>query len=412
MTAIRLTVNGRKVAAEVEPRLQLADFLRDHLLHTGTHQGCEHGVCGACTLLIDGVPARSCITYAVSCDGAEITTIEGMDADETMAELRRAFTREHALQCGFCTPGMLATARDIVLRLPEADERRIRLELSGNLCRCTGYVGIVRAIKSVLAERKGTGRPRAAAPARRLGPVGAREGTASSAIAPAAVTAAAAATAPAPQARPAARPQGVGQGIDQGIAESRPGTLITQSFTLSEPLERVWLGFKDVELLAACLPGAALTAPLSDNRVEGVLRIKLGPISASFAGEGDVHWDDAQHRGVIRGGGRDSSSSSQARGEIEFALSATPEGGTRVDVQVGFSLAGPLAQFSRGAIVNDLAERLSAEFARNLDARIGAAARGEAGPAAPAAELRAGSLLLSVLWSRIKRALRRLLGRR
>ncbi len=133
MTAIRLTVNGRKVAAEVEPRLQLADFLRGHLLHTGTHQGCEHGVCGACTLLIDGAPARSCITYAVSCDGAEITTIEGMDKDETMAELRRAFTREHALQCGFCTPGMLATARDIVLRLPDADERRIRLELSGNL---------------------------------------------------------------------------------------------------------------------------------------------------------------------------------------------------------------------------------------------------------------------------------------
>ncbi len=408
MTAIRLTVNGRKVAAEVEPRLQLADFLREHLLHTGTHQGCEHGVCGACTLLIDGAPARSCITYAVSCDGAEITTIEGMDKDETMAELRRAFTREHALQCGFCTPGMLATARDIVLRLPDADERRIRLELSGNLCRCTGYVGIVRAIKSVLAERKATGRPRAAAPVRRLGPVGAREGRAATAIAPAALAAAAAASAPAAQARSAAPLQGMAQ----GSGESRPSTLITQSFTLSEPLERVWLGFKDVGLLAACLPGAALTAPLSGNRVEGVLRIKLGPISASFAGEGEVHWDDAQHRGVIRGGGRDSASSSQARGEIEFALSATPEGSTRVDVQVGVSLAGPLAQFSRGAIVNDLAERLTAEFARNLDARIGAAARGEAGPAAPAAELRAGALLLSVIWTRIKRALRRLLGRR
>ncbi len=408
MTAIRLTVNGRKVAAEVEPRLQLADFLREHLLHTGTHQGCEHGVCGACTILIDGAPARSCIAYAVSCDGAEITTIEGMDRDETMAELRRAFTREHALQCGFCTPGMLATARDIVLRLPEADERRIRLELSGNLCRCTGYVGIVRAILSVLAERKAAGRPRAAVLARRLGPVGARAATASTAIAPAAVAAAVAAAAPAAQGRPAARPQGIGQ----GTGESRPGTLITQSFTLSEPLERVWQGFKNVELLAACLPGAALTAPLRDNRVEGVLRIKLGPISASFAGEGDVHWDDAQHRGVMRGGGRDSSSSSQARGEIEFALAATPEGSTRVDVQVGFSLAGPLAQFSRGAIVNDLAERLTAEFARNLDARIGAAARGEAGPAAAAAELRAGSLLLSVIWARIKRAFGRIIGRR
>jgi len=402
MTAIRLTVNDRTVAAEVEPRLQLADFLREHLLRTGTHQGCEHGVCGACTLLIDGAPARSCITYAVSCDGAEITTIEGMDKDETMAELRRAFTREHALQCGFCTPGMLATARDIVLRLPDADERRIRLELSGNLCRCTGYVGIVRAIESVLAERKAAGRPRGAAPERRLGPVGAREGRAATAIAPAAVTAAAAAAPPAVEARSVAPLQ--------GMRESRPGTLITQSFILKEPLERAWLGFKDIELLAGCLPGAALTAPLSGSRVEGVLRIKLGPISASFAGEGEVRWDDAQHRGRVQGGGRDSASSSQARGEIEFALSATPEGGTRVDVQVGFSLAGPLAQFSRGAIVNDLAQRLTAEFARNLDARIAAAARGEAGPAAAAAELRAGALLLSVIWARIKRALRRLLG--
>ncbi|HUI16859.1 MAG TPA: (2Fe-2S)-binding protein, partial [Alphaproteobacteria bacterium] len=169
MTRIRLTVNGKSVSAEVEPRVQLADFLRDQLLHTGTHQGCEHGICGACTLLIDGAPARSCITYAVACEGAQITTIEGMDADATMASLRRAFAREHALQCGFCTPGMLATARDIVLRLPDADARRIRLELSGNLCRCTGYVGIVRAIQSVLAERKAAGLPPAAPVRHRLG---------------------------------------------------------------------------------------------------------------------------------------------------------------------------------------------------------------------------------------------------
>jgi aerobic carbon-monoxide dehydrogenase small subunit len=154
MKDIVLTINGRHVGARVEPRTSVADFLRDQQLLTGTHLGCEHGVCGACTLLIDGAPARSCIAYAVGCDAADIRTIEGFDDDPVMAELRAAFTAEHALQCGYCTPGMLITARDIVLRLPDADERRIRVELSGNLCRCTGYLGIVRAIQSVLAARR------------------------------------------------------------------------------------------------------------------------------------------------------------------------------------------------------------------------------------------------------------------
>jgi carbon-monoxide dehydrogenase small subunit len=121
---------------------------------TGTHVGCEHGVCGACTVEIDDAPARSCIAYAAACDGANVRTIEGLDADPVMVQLREAFSAEHALQCGYCTPGMMVTARDIVMRLPQADEARIRKELSGNLCRCTGYVGIVRAIQRVLAQRK------------------------------------------------------------------------------------------------------------------------------------------------------------------------------------------------------------------------------------------------------------------
>jgi aerobic carbon-monoxide dehydrogenase small subunit len=155
---ISLTINGRAVTADVEPRTQLADFVREQLLLTGTHLGCEHGVCGACTIEIDGAPARSCIAYAAACDGARVRTIEGFDDDSLMAELREAFTAEHALQCGYCTPGMLVTARDIVLRLPDADEARIRKELAGNLCRCTGYVGIVRAIARVLETRKGAAR--------------------------------------------------------------------------------------------------------------------------------------------------------------------------------------------------------------------------------------------------------------
>src|SRR5215217_7858 len=155
---IRLTVNEKPVTALVEPRLQLAEFLREHLALTGTHLGCEHGVCGACTIEVDGAPARSCIAYAAACDGARVRTIEGFDVDAVMAELREAFSAVHALQCGYCTPGMLVTARDIVLRLPDADEARIRKELAGNLCRCTGYVGIVRAISNVLEARKGIAR--------------------------------------------------------------------------------------------------------------------------------------------------------------------------------------------------------------------------------------------------------------
>ena len=152
MKKIALTVNGRSIEAQVEPRTHLADFLRESQGLTGTNLGCEHGVCGACTLEIDGAPARSCITYAVACDGAKVRSIEGFEDDPVMAKLRDAFTAEHALQCGYCTPGMLITARDIVMRLPQADEATIRKELSGNLCRCTGYMGIVRAIQRVLKK--------------------------------------------------------------------------------------------------------------------------------------------------------------------------------------------------------------------------------------------------------------------
>ncbi|WP_247896037.1 MULTISPECIES: (2Fe-2S)-binding protein [Azospirillum] len=150
---ISLTVNGTRVEASVPPRQHLGDFLRERELLTGTHLGCEHGVCGACTILIDGEPARSCITFAVACDGRSVTTVEGLDDDPVAAELREAFSAEHGLQCGFCTPGMLVAARDVVLRRPDADNPAIRTAMSGNLCRCTGYVGIVNAIRRVIDAR-------------------------------------------------------------------------------------------------------------------------------------------------------------------------------------------------------------------------------------------------------------------
>jgi aerobic carbon-monoxide dehydrogenase small subunit len=143
---VSITVNGTRVDAEVEPRTHLADFLRDELRLTATHLGCEHGVCGACTVLIDGRPARACIALAVSLDGADVRTLEGLQGDPLLETLKSAFHEKHGLQCGFCTPGMLVSAWDLLKRKPELDEREVRVAMSGNLCRCTGYQGIVRSI--------------------------------------------------------------------------------------------------------------------------------------------------------------------------------------------------------------------------------------------------------------------------
>ena len=173
MSKVSLTVNGSALSAEVEPRTHLADLLRETHNLTGTHIGCEHGVCGACTLLVDGLPIRSCITFAVACENADVTTIEGLDEDEIARELRVAFTAHHALQCGYCTPGMIVSARDVVLRMETPSEHDIRVAMSGNLCRCTGYVGMVRAIESVIAERRARGVVAFPGGARdRLGPAG------------------------------------------------------------------------------------------------------------------------------------------------------------------------------------------------------------------------------------------------
>ena len=158
MMKISLILNATLVTGQAEPRTSLADFIREDQRLTGTHVGCEHGVCGACTVLIDGRPMRSCLMLAVSAEGRDVRTVEGYHDDETMAAIRRSFTECHALQCGFCTPGMLATAYDIVKRLPQADRRRIRSELNGNLCRCTGYIGIIDAIERTLDHIHGADR--------------------------------------------------------------------------------------------------------------------------------------------------------------------------------------------------------------------------------------------------------------
>ncbi len=154
---VTITVNGKRVERTVPARRSLADFLRDDLQLTGTHVGCEHGICGACTVHLDGVPVRSCILYAVQADGAEVTTVEGLSPDGTaLSPLQDAFVECHGLQCGFCTPGMLMAATALLRDNPHPTEAEIRDELGGNICRCTGYQQIVEAVQ--LAARAGAAR--------------------------------------------------------------------------------------------------------------------------------------------------------------------------------------------------------------------------------------------------------------
>jgi carbon-monoxide dehydrogenase small subunit len=399
MTEIALSVNGRTITAAIEPRMHLADFLREHVGLTGTHLGCEHGICGACTLLVDDVPVRSCITYAVACDGAAVTTIEGLDDDEIARELRAAFSREHALQCGYCTPGMLVSARDTVIRLPRADEQDVRVAMSGNLCRCTGYVGIVRATLSVIEERRARGIAAAPDAGRRsLGPAGSRPGKAGGPSQPRRIET----TAWPPARRLEAAPIAI-----MPAGDFEPQVTLTQSFVVHHPREHVWAFFARVDEVASCLPGASVTGG-DDHNVTGRMRLKVGPIAAEFEGAASIARDPATCSGVIRGSGRDRRSSSATQGMIRYRLAAEGADATRVEVAVGYALTGPLAQFGRSGLVQDIANRLTRTFAQNLEARLA----GRESSAPVGTELNAASLVLSVMTERIKAWWRRLLGRR
>jgi aerobic carbon-monoxide dehydrogenase small subunit len=398
VTPIAITVNARAVKAAVEPRTHLADFLRDGLNLTGTHLGCEHGVCGACTLLLDDMPARSCITYAVACDGARVTTIEGLDDDEITTELRAAFTREHALQCGYCTPGMLISARDLVLRLPSADERSVRVGLSGNLCRCTGYVGIVRAVRAVIDQRRKRGVPPVPGGGRSaLGPVG--SGNAASA------STSSIATAPATKADT--------RHLDHSamvIPDFAPARVFEDQFTIAYPPDRMFEVFGDVARVAACFPGATLLGTPTPGRAEGMISIKLGPISANFRGAARIERDLETLSGRIVGMGTDQRSRSSTQGEIRYRLVPIGQGAaTRVELSIGYDLKGMLAQIAREGLVRDLAARLTAEFARNLDRHL----RGKLPDrsAENAQDLNGVSLLMGVLSTRARKALQRTIQR-
>ena len=419
MTRIALTVNGKPVEADVAPRTHLADFLREQLLLTGTHIGCEHGICGACTVEIDGDIARSCITYAVACDGARVRTIEGFDDDALMARLRQAFSEAHALQCGYCTPGMLIAARDLVRRKGRLSRAEIRTEMSGNLCRCTGYMGIIDAIERVMADS-----PPRAAIARAGGAIHATIMAWALRPAPRPMSPATRSRQPRSAARRppsarCARPRRIRTDPDAApirvtvgqLEEAGGATRISQSFVLPHPRDAVWRLMSDVEAVARCMPGLSLAGPPQGDKVAGRLEAKIGPISASFAGEGTIRQMPADYRQVIEGRGGDRSSGSRASGSVDYRLSAVcrrrrPATQPASTSRSSYALTGALAQIGRSGLVRDLVRRIGEAFAQNLDAQLR-----DPAAAMPQARLGGLSLLLQVIADRVRSALARLLGR-
>lgn len=396
MDPISIQVNGRGFSRHADPRMHLGDFLRDELRLTGTHLGCEHGVCGACTVLVNGQPTRSCITFAVACEGQEVTTIEGYDDDAVMRKLRAAFTRHHALQCGFCTPGMLTTARDIVLRLPHADEARVRLELSGNLCRCTGYQGIVDAILDVLQQERDT--PDAQVDNLRQ----ALSAPRTLALVPITTPGRAPLPAPSPAKPPAADPAAfaeMAQVDPAAMAKAKAkGNAIEVFFDVPHAADRVWAFMGDLPAVASCLPGATIDSH-EGERVKGTIAIKFGPMSAAFAGAARLERDDVARRAVLRGAGQDSLSKSRTQGDITYRLEALSDGNTRVHVDMIYALQGPLAQFSRSGLVKDFVRRMVADFGKQVTRRLG----GQTATASePPPTVSVAAMMWSVLWSRIR----------
>jgi aerobic carbon-monoxide dehydrogenase small subunit len=399
MMQINLTINGQGVEEFVEPRTHLADFLRDRLHLTATHIRCEQGVCGACTILIDGSPARSCITYAALCQGAEVVTLEGLESDEIIESLRTAFSIEHGLQCGFCTPGMLVTARDIIRRLPDADEVLVRRELNGNLCRCTGYAGITRAICRVLEQRRAAATEPETSAAFKLGPVGARHlpgaSTAEKKRLPE--------SAPKPE---AAVVDSKELSKDLGLGSRAANLETSLSFTVAHGADQTWAALEDVENVARCMPGASLTEHSADGRLAGRVTVKIGPIATNFIGTGLIVRDATARRGVLYGSGRDRLSGTTVRAEVSYAITGESDTESRVDVTVRALLAGALAQFSRSSIVQDLVGRITAEFSRRLQQSL----TDPEATVSSETSLKATTFVLEVVTARLKSLRRRIFG--
>ncbi|QYN19886.1 2Fe-2S iron-sulfur cluster-binding protein [Amycolatopsis sp. DSM 110486] len=337
---VTMTVNGTEVSLSLPARVTLADALRDHLGLTGTHLGCEHGVCGMCTVLVDGSAARACLLFACQLDGADIVTVEGLGRPDDLHPLQEAFGSHHALQCGFCTPGFLLSSYDLLAHKPDVAEEDLPVELSGVLCRCTGYRNILSAVSEVAgAHRDGIPEPRNCGHHVLMGHTAAKPG-----------------------AKSAPEPVGVEE-IELPQGDPTFTVEVTQELTASP--EKTWAVLDDIDLVAACLPGAEITEHLGDDRYRGQARVSVGPIRLSFAGLAQVTERDAEaHRLRVIGQGEDVGG---GRTQAVILLVAEETGaGTRLRATAQVYLTGRIAQFGR-ALAGDVSRRMFEQFAAAVE---------------------------------------------
>ncbi|RZT85727.1 carbon-monoxide dehydrogenase small subunit [Pseudonocardia sediminis] len=355
---VAMTVNGTDVTVSVPARMHLADVLREHLGLTGTHLGCEHGVCGMCTVLVDGDAARACLLFAVQCEGAEVTTVEGLGTADDQHPLQQAFSAHHGLQCGFCTPGMLMSGYDLLTNGPEGTAvapEELPEQMSGVICRCTGYRGILAAVADVAAEHPdGLPGPRNCASRTLVGRGGARPADAGSAEG-------------GPDAGPAV-PEEV------RIPAGAPSATVSVRSELSSDVASVWNVIDDFDLLARCLPGAELVEILDESRYRGRATIALGPVKLRFEGLAQVvEREPAEHRLNVLAQGADAGGSA-TRAVIRLRVEPGADGGSVLVADADLHLSGRIAQFGR-ALAGDVSRRLFEQFGRSVDeaARTGQA---------------------------------------
>jgi carbon-monoxide dehydrogenase small subunit len=375
---VRMTVNGNPVTLSLPARVTLSDAIRDHLGLTGTHVGCEHGICGMCTVLVDGEAARACLLFAVQIEGAQVTTVEGLGRQDDLHPLQESFGRHHGLQCGFCTPGFLMSSYDLLRHQPHVSREDLPTELSGVLCRCTGYRNILEAVADV-AEAHPDGIP---------GPGNCGHRTMVGRTPAVSSGTGVVATDTRPETNPAGHPREI------TLPTGEPTIRIAVTSELTSSPQEVARVFDDVRLLARCLPGAELTDEVGGGWYRGRARVALGPVRLSFDGLAHVAEQSAE-RLVVAAQGQDSGGGgAQAR----IVLSARPSGAcAALHAEADVFLTGRIAGFGR-SLAGDVSRRMFEDFARALDQ---AASGGEplVGPQPP----RAVGILAAALADRARR---------
>jgi carbon-monoxide dehydrogenase small subunit len=384
---VTLTVNGTVVTLDVEPRLTLVDALRHRLGLTGSHVGCEHGVCGACTVLVDGAAARSCLMFCVQAAGAEVTTVEALGEVDDLHPLQEAFRRHHGLQCGFCTPGFLMSAYDL-LEHGGVEEADLRTELSGVLCRCTGYTGIVDAVREVARAHPG-GLPGPRALGRPILVRGGGVPISEKAALEAALTA------------PAPTPGTGAGGVELTVPEGEPNETVDVVTEIDASPEETWVLLQDFPRMSRLLPGVDLSHELGDDRYEGEARIHIGPMRLTFAGAAQVLERDPSARSLRAiAAGRDASGAG-VRADLRISADPRDGGGTRVRAYAKLYLSGRAAQFGR-SLAGDVSRQLFAQFGQGVERTL------KTGELAEPTRLRGGALAWSLVRARLTSLVRRI----